>query len=269
MKTQIYKDSFTISFFCEKFGYLILEFKVFFYTNLTPMDNNQIVEILKRKRDEKLDDFSKMRLTEEFEQQYNEMSPHIHLLGEEEQVFLNQLKIYMNDKSIDSLLQKYIQLLKSVDKKTIKENFKVQIISFFNFLNQAHSKTETILIHYNSYEDKDSSASGFTKQNINDITQPRYIDDEINWEQELFNSEPIFNFNLIWLEIEELEFTTICLDVYYQMQRLFQLESFIYLHEAFLEINQEKNNSMKFQNTLHFFISEHDSEVYHLYNFMK
>lgn len=228
------------------------------------MKNQDVLNILTNQFDQLKKQLESTVLTEEFKLLINTIKGGSVFGAISNRKLIGELKKYSKDKSSNDVISSCIERLKNLNHNIIKSQFKKSIKIFFDDVIKKHNDCQTIIAEYDHYEDPESVCCGLKLQEIGDIKIPRYLREEVNWDEVLFDTETFINFQNCWLDVEELEYTTIGLDVYYDTQKLVQLNSIILLHETFREMEVE-GYFKQFERQVDFLINEHDCEVIYLY----
>ena len=227
------------------------------------MDNKDIEKVLTFQFDDIKKKLQKTKLTNEFKTFIRNLKVG-HIFGNSpDKEFINILKNHSKNESSNKLIPYYIDKIDKLDIKAVKAKFKKSIDSFKNFISE-YDNCQTVIIEYDSFDDKKAFCNGFPFYKIEEIKTPRYLDEEVDWDETLFEAEEFIDFESCWFDIEELEFTTIGLSAYYDMQKLIQLKSILILHETFKEMENEGafNNISR---RICLLINEHDCESNFLY----
>lgn len=120
-------------------------------------------------------------------------------------------------------------------------------------------------IWYDAYDSPgDNTVSFHGKKKYPELAEPKYLDGQL-YKDELLVVHNAFNFKKAWPDCEAFEWTTAHLEVYFDLQNLFKLNSRVLLHKA-LNFLEEKESIQQFPyRPFNFYIAEHDQEVSMLY----
>ena len=227
------------------------------------MNNKDILNVLTEQFNQRKSQLQNTRLTDEFDTLVRNLKDNPIFGNPPNQEFIETLENYSQNKSLNDIISSYISKIDSIETVVVKSDFKASIDSFKKMILK-HENCQTILVEYDSFDDKEAFCHGFPSQKIDVINSPRYLNEEVDWDEIIFEGEEFVNFENSWFDIEELEFTTIGLNVYYDMQKLIQLKSILILHGAFQEMENEgafKDISRK----IDLLINEHDCKSSFLY----
>ena len=231
------------------------------------MNNLQIHIAFEKHRAELYDFLSIQSISGLFKKEYQSLKEgSIVYLGDTDQDVQEVLKQLSEDTSHDQLFYKKVQYVNQLDNNNIISSFQNDIIYLLNLIaeRKIENGLQAVFIEYDYYYHFKGQATGYGKQNYPIVIEPNYLS-EVDFSKVLFYQTEVINFEKAWIDCEDFNWTGEHLDVYYQLQRLFQLNSRLLLHQAIQKCYEKGHFDFLKVRPLTFYINEHDSEVMTLF----
>jgi hypothetical protein len=230
------------------------------------MENSQILKLLEQQRDELFDRLNSTSISELHKQQYNGIiSGEIHVLGDDKELMLEELKELSKDNSYNKSFKEKIQEYLKLDNSKLISHFREEFVRVLEEIvaSKKIDDIQALFIEYDYYYHYSSCIQCYGIQDYPILIEPRYIFEEIDYQKEVLLIPNGINFEPAWADCEEFEELEYLL-VSTEFENLFQLHSRVLLHKAIDGLDDDilKPISVK---PFFIYINEHDCEQMLLY----
>ena len=230
--------------------------------------NVEIKKALEKQRGALFNYLGKKSLSEFFKQEWESIKAgNTVLMGDVDKEYLKELKQFSSNKSYNKSFHEKVVGIKALNDNLVVSSFEKDINELLGFIanNKLETELQALFFEYDYYYDYKAVAVGYGLQNYPIVTEPRYVNSEIDLAKALFEPLEAVNFEQAWVDCEEFEWTNEFIEIYYQLLNLYQLNSRVLLHDAFIRCLQ--NGQLNFLKVRPFtiYINEHDSEVMTLF----
>jgi len=232
------------------------------------MTSQEILNQLLLERDAVFQHVSSVPLSGLFDREYESiLSGETFLMNDDPEKVLNDLQELRNNKTHDVAFAEKVNRVNTIDEPQIIKGFIQDWKMAFERVSGIVLKTEIhgALVTYDAYDLPVQNGLGFYGKNeYPELRVPQYLPTSF-YDQSVEELHEVFDFTQAWPDCEEFDWTTEHIEAYYDLQKLFKLNSRVLLHKALAAMDNNGSLSIIKHRPFHFYIAEHDLEVSMLY----
>lgn len=232
------------------------------------MTNEEILKQLLIQRDEIYQQLSSTTLSGLFNREYESiLSGETFVITDDQSGIIGELKKLKEDKTHDSDFAAKLNLINRWSESQIANNFINNWNTAFDKLSidELTSEIQAVLIIYDAYDLPTQNTLGlYGKNEYPKLTIPKYLLSSF-YDHKLYDMQDVFDFTPAWPDCEEFDWTTEHLEGYFELQRLFKLNSRVIMHKSLSIMDKNGSLSLIKLRPFYFYIAEHDLEAAMLY----
>jgi len=232
------------------------------------MTNQEILSQLIFERDAVFRHLSSAPLSSFFDREYESiLSGETFIMSDDRDDMLNNLQELRNNKTYNAAFADKVNSINSIDEQQIIKKFTQDWKMAFERVSLKALNTEihAALVMYDAYDLPAQNSLGLYGLNeYPALPVPQYLPSTF-YEKGINDLQDVLDFTQAWPDCEEFDWTTEHIDVYFELQKLFKLNSRILLHKAIAVMYQNGNLVMLKKRPFYFYIAEHDMEASMLY----
>jgi hypothetical protein len=235
---------------------------------ITIMTNEIIKAALVKQKNDWYDKLNHKTISQLFKDEYRDMvGGLVAILGGSKDEMTAELRALSKDKSHDKPYQEKIKLVHALDNASIIKGFMTDLEQMLSFItsNGKLNELQALFIEYDYYYHFGSVAMGYGRQAYPLVTTPRYLNNDIDFNNSVMEPFPAIDFKPAWPNCEEFAWTNDHLTAGYDLEQLFKLNSHLLLHEALAALDGQGRLVALSLRPFTFYINEHDIEVMTLY----
>lgn len=231
------------------------------------MLHKQISDNLEAQRNSIFNFLSNTSINQLYRHEYEQIrSGKTFLLNEDIEEALEELRVLSEDTSQNWRLDKKLNDFISLDNDSLLSDFTEQFVTLLEKIAESgkHDSIQAIRLEYDDYYQYDSFAACYGPQDYPVLLQPRYLNDELGYKNQVIKIDNAINFESAWIDCSEFEDLPY-LNVELSLEDLYSLHSRTLLNKALETLDSVDQLSLLKLRPFTFYINAHDGEIITLY----